>query len=89
LIGPEASDLNSSTAAQGCQMVYFQTKVPIFGTFWNLLQWKMLVYVMAIWSILQFLVYFVAISDNLWGVGVFFHFGNLYREKSGNPVAAQ
>jgi hypothetical protein len=34
---------------QGCQMVYFQTKNPNLGTFWRALEWKMLVYFMAIW----------------------------------------
>jgi hypothetical protein len=49
-------------------MVYFQTKNRNLGTFWRVLQWKMLVYFMDIWSILlQFdkvyvhLVYFVLI----------------------------
>jgi hypothetical protein len=34
------------SAAQGCQMVYFKTKNPNLGTFWRVLQWKMLVYLM-------------------------------------------
>jgi hypothetical protein len=29
---------------QGCQMVYFQTKIPTLSKFWRALQWKMLVY---------------------------------------------
>jgi hypothetical protein len=33
---------------QGCQMVYFQTETPNLVTFWRLLQWKILVYFMAI-----------------------------------------
>jgi hypothetical protein len=36
---------------QGCQMAYFQTKNPYLGKFWRDLQWKFLVYFMAIWSI--------------------------------------
>jgi hypothetical protein len=36
---------------QGCQKVYFQTKNPALGNFWWVLQWKMLVYFMAIWPI--------------------------------------
>jgi hypothetical protein len=36
---------------QGCQMVYFQTKNPNLGNFGKVLQWKMLVYFMAILSI--------------------------------------
>jgi hypothetical protein len=37
---------------QGCQMVYFQTKNPNLGNFWTALDWKMLVYFIAIWNIL-------------------------------------
>jgi uncharacterized Tic20 family protein len=33
-------------------MAYFQTKNPKLGKFWRVLQWKMLAYFMAIWSIL-------------------------------------
>jgi hypothetical protein len=36
----------------GCKMVCLQTKHPNLGKFWRFLQWKMLVYFMAIWSIL-------------------------------------
>jgi hypothetical protein len=38
---------------QGCQMVCFQTKIPNLGKFWRVLQWKMLVYFVAIRSILR------------------------------------
>jgi hypothetical protein len=38
---------------QGCQMVCFQTKNPNLGKFWRVLQWKILVYFMTIWSILR------------------------------------
>jgi hypothetical protein len=37
--------------AQGCQMVYFQTKNPNLGKFLMALEWKMLVYFMTIWNI--------------------------------------
>jgi hypothetical protein len=47
------------TADQGCQMVYFQTKNLNLGKFWRVFQWKVLVYVMAIWYI-------------LWSIGIFF-----------------
>jgi hypothetical protein len=33
-------------------MVYFQTKNPNLGKFWTALDWKMLIYLMAIWNIL-------------------------------------
>jgi hypothetical protein len=74
-------------------MVYFQTKNPNLGKFWRVLQWKMLVYFMTIWSILLpfglfycHLVYFIAIRYILWLFIIFFQFGMLYEEKSGNPV---
>jgi hypothetical protein len=37
---------------QGCQMFYFQTKNPNVDQFWSVLQWKMLVYFVAVWYIL-------------------------------------
>jgi hypothetical protein len=36
---------------QGCQMVYFQTKYPNLGKFWRALDWKILIYFMAIANI--------------------------------------
>jgi hypothetical protein len=48
-------------------MAYFQTKNPNLSKFCRVLQWKMLVYFMAIWSILrQFKIYFVAIWYGSW-----------------------
>jgi hypothetical protein len=38
------------TWEQGCQMVYFQTENPNLGKFWRALEWKRLVYYMAIWN---------------------------------------
>jgi hypothetical protein len=68
-------------------MVYFQTQNPNLGKFWRVLQWKMLVYFIAIWSIFRpfgiFCGTFVIFCGNL----VHFpRFGILYQEKSGNPV---
>jgi hypothetical protein len=67
-------------------MVCFQTKNTDLGKFWRVLQRKMLVYFVSIWSILRALeiffghvVYFVVI----WYI--FPRFGMLYQEKSGNP----
>jgi hypothetical protein len=64
---------------QGYEMAYFQTENPNVGKCWRVLQCKMLVYFMAIWSI-------------LWPFGIFYgylayfsRFGMLYQEKSGNP----
>jgi hypothetical protein len=44
---------------QGCQMVCFQTKNPNLGILWRALDWKMFIYVMAIWNI-------------LWSLGIFY-----------------
>jgi hypothetical protein len=68
-------------------MVYFQTKNPILGKFWKVLQWKMLVFLGPFLSLLWpnglfygHLVHFVVI----WYI--FPRFGISYREKSGNPA---
>jgi hypothetical protein len=53
-------------------MACFQTKNPDLGKFWRVLQWKMLVYFMAIWSILLPFGIFVAIWYILWLFGTFF-----------------
>jgi hypothetical protein len=42
--------VGAGSAEQGCQMVCFQTKNPKLGKFGRVLQWKMLVYFMDIWS---------------------------------------
>jgi hypothetical protein len=47
-------------------MAHFQTKIPKLGTFWRVLQWKMLSYFMAIWSILPIAIWYV-----LWQLGKF------------------
>jgi hypothetical protein len=67
-------------------MVCFQTKNPNFGKFWRVLQWKILVYFMSIWTFLGpleisygHLVYF----EVIWYI--FPRFGILDQEKSGNP----
>jgi hypothetical protein len=67
-------------------MVCFQTKNPNLGKFWRVLQWKILVYLMTIWSILRplkkcygHLVYFAVV----WYISP--RLGNSYQEKSGNP----
>jgi hypothetical protein len=51
--------------AQGCQMVYCQTKIPDLGTFWRALEWKMLLYFMIMWNILWPYVWY-----NLWQFGI-------------------
>jgi hypothetical protein len=49
----ETKSIISAVSNQGCQMAYFQTPSSILGKFWQVLQWKMLVYFKAIWSILR------------------------------------
>jgi hypothetical protein len=65
----------------------FQTQNPHLDKFWRVLQRKMLVYFMVIWSILLtsdilcgHLVNFMVICY------IFPRFGILYKEKSGNPA---
>jgi hypothetical protein len=65
--------------AQGCQMLYFQARIPNLGAFCRMFQWKMLVYFMSIWYILQpfgifysRLVYFTAVWYIFWLFGIFF-----------------
>jgi hypothetical protein len=38
-------------SAQGCQMVYFQTKYPNLDEIWRALELKILLYFMPIWNI--------------------------------------
>jgi hypothetical protein len=63
-------------------MVYFQTKNAILGQFCRALDWKMLIYFMAIWNIMET---FGLIYDHLVHfvfIWYFFH----ATEQSGNPV---
>jgi hypothetical protein len=60
-------------------MVDFQTKNPNLGKFWRVLQWKIVVYFMVIWSILLlfglfycYLVYFMDIWYILGTFGIFY-----------------
>jgi hypothetical protein len=46
----------------GCQMVYFQTKIPNLGKFRRVLQWKMLVFLWAFGKFYGHLVYFMAMG---------------------------
>jgi hypothetical protein len=65
-------------------MVYFQTKTLNLGKFWRVLQRKLLVYFVAIWSILRPFGIFFCHSVYLWYI--FPRFGMLHQEKSGNPA---
>jgi hypothetical protein len=69
---------------QGCQMVYFQTKNHNLSKFWRVLQWKMLVFCTALWSILRL---FGIVCGHLVHFIVFWYISFLlYHEKSGNSV---
>jgi hypothetical protein len=83
---------------QGCQMVYFQTKYRSLGKFGRVLQWKMLVYFMVIWSILWpfglvygHFIYLMVILYMYFVViwYIFPRFGILHQAKSGSPVLRQ
>jgi hypothetical protein len=69
-------------------MAYFQTKNTNLGKFWRVLQRKMLVYIMAIWSILRpfgiFMTIWYILCSFTWYI--FSAFGIMYQEKSDNPV---
>jgi hypothetical protein len=65
----------------------FKPKIPIWEKFWKAFDWKMLIYLMAIWNILQTFGIFMIIWNILCSFGRFFSgFGIMYQEKSGNPV---
>jgi hypothetical protein len=63
---------------QGCQMVYFQTQIPILGKFWRVLKWKVLVYFMTLGFFLRpfgifygHLVYIGLVWCILWSFSIF------------------
>jgi hypothetical protein len=69
-------------------MVYFQTKNPNLGKFWRALDWKMMIFFMAIWNILQtFLICYDRLAHFVF---IWYIFPGLvlcmYEEKSGNPA---
>jgi hypothetical protein len=71
---------------QGCQMVYFQTKNTNLGKFWSFSQWKMMIHVMTIWSVLTPFGIFCVRSVHFMAIWYIFpRFGMLQQEKSGNP----
>jgi hypothetical protein len=85
LLRPSFNPRKSTT--QCCQMGYFQTKNPNVGLFWRALDWKILIY-------------FIAIGNILWTFGIFYdhlvhfvfilvhfvRFWYLATRKSGNPA---
>jgi predicted membrane protein len=52
----------------------------VWGNFWKVLQWKMLVYFMAIWSILRLFGIFMVIYYTLLSIGISLFFGLFYQE---------
>jgi hypothetical protein len=75
--------------AGGCQMVYFKTKNRNLGTFWRVLQWKMLVYYVDIWSSSRpFDKFYGHLVNVVVILCIFARFGIFYQEKSGNPVSS-
>jgi hypothetical protein len=75
---------------RGCQTVYvyFQTKNHNLGKFWSVLQWKMLVNIKAIWSILlPFGILYGHLEHFVVSLVYFCRFWvpMSYQEKSGNP----
>jgi hypothetical protein len=70
---------------QGCQMVCFQSKNPNLGKFWRALNWKKLIYFVAIWNILLKFGMFYSFGTICVHLVHFSCFGIMHQEKSGNP----
>jgi hypothetical protein len=91
--GKSPSGCNS---AQGCQMVYFQTKSTNLGKFYRALDWRYIDILYIIWDILYgHLEYFTDIGivyDHLvhfvFVCNISSRFGIMYPKKSGNPDSA-
>jgi hypothetical protein len=66
-------------------MAYFQTQNPYLGKFSRVLQWKMLAYFIAIWSIVRSFIWY----RYLWLFGTFSRWDILNQEKFGNPARNQ
>jgi hypothetical protein len=70
-------------------MVSFQTKNPNLGKFWRAFDWKRLIYLMAIWNILQtFGIFYDHYVHSVFIWYIFSGLDNIYQEKSGNPALA-
>jgi hypothetical protein len=79
--------LSELLLVQGCQMVCFQTKNPYLGKMFRALDWKMLIYFMAIWSILWiFGIFYDHLVQFVFIWYIFSSFGIMHQEKSGNPA---
>jgi hypothetical protein len=60
-------------------MAHFQTKNPDLGTFWRILQWKMLVYYTAIGSISRLLGIVCGLLAYFMVIWYFYRFGMLHQ----------
>jgi hypothetical protein len=74
---------------QGCQMVYFQTKIQILGKFLRVPNGKVLVHFTALWSVLRpfgifWVIWYILGHLVYFWSDIFSHFGMLRKEKSGN-----
>jgi hypothetical protein len=65
------------------------SKNPYLGKFWKFFRWKMLVFLWPFGLFYGQMVYVLVIWYIFWLFGIFFHFGMLYREESGNPATHQ
>jgi hypothetical protein len=68
-------------------MVCFQTKNPNLGKFRRDLDWKDLIYFMAIWNILRiFGIFYAHLVQFVFIWYILSGFGIMHQEKSGNPA---
>jgi preprotein translocase subunit SecY len=68
-------------------MVSFQTKNSDLGKFWRYLEGKIVIYFMAILNILRtFGIFYNHLVHFMFIWFIFFGFGIMYQEQSGNPV---
>jgi hypothetical protein len=82
--------LRTQVQARVARWHIFRPNIPILGKFWRVLQWKMLVYLIAIWSYLRpfgiFCGHLVCLHTYFMVIwNIFPCFGTFYQEKSGNP----
>jgi hypothetical protein len=65
---------------------FFSNQKSQFGKFWSALDWKMLIYFMAIWNILQtFGIFYDLLVHFVFIWYILSCFGIMHQEKSGNP----
>jgi hypothetical protein len=89
-----AAHIHKETKNACCQPGFpdggiFSNQKSNLGKFIRVMEWKMVVYFMAVWSLLCHLVFWRAIWYILWAFDIFFPVLvlHMYHEKSGNPVA--